>query len=199
MDLEISSGSLWYSTHYFELKIKITGAGTIDDPYLFTTKNRYPDESFEIRINNSNKYIEFIRINLKALYLKNNKNVKISNARIKVLGLGNSSKISIEKVNILKQLRLDKVQHIKIADCNIKKLYAFSGDQIYIYNSTIKTISRKSKANLIFQNEQRAQLLKSKSYQPDKHLELNIWICDQCGSAVDLFSRFCHECGYRLK
>ena len=199
MDLIISSGSPWYSTSYFEFKIEVTGAGTIDDPYLFTTKNRYPYEYYHIRIDNSSKYIEFKGISLKTLDLRNCKNVKISNIRLNRLSLLKCSKISIHNINILKELRVDKIQHLKITNSTIKKLYAFSGDQIYIYNSEIQKISRKSKAKLIFQNKESSQLPNDKTIPPNKHLESNIWICEHCASEVDLFSRFCHECGNRLK
>lgn len=181
MNIEISCGSLWTSSHYFEFKIEITGAGTIDNPYLFSTKNKYITESYEVRISDSSKYIKFSGIYLKALYLNNCKNVRISKARIHSLGLEKCSRISILNIDVLKELRLDKVNMIKVVDSKIKKLFAFSGDQILISNCEIKRISRKSKALIYRQKE-----------QP------NFWNCYHCESEIDLFSRFCHNCGTEI-
>ncbi len=82
MNIEISSGSLWNSSRYFEFKIEITGAGTIDDPYLLSTKDQFSTESYEVRISDSSKYIKFSGFSLKAVYLRQCKNVRISKARI---------------------------------------------------------------------------------------------------------------------
>ncbi len=199
MNIEISSGSLWNSSRYFEFKIEIIGAGTIEDPYLISTKNKYPSEYYEIRIYNSNEYIFFNEISLKALYLRHCRNIVISRAIINYLGLGKCSTISIQNVYIKKQLRLDKVQQIKIADSKVNKLFAFSGDQISISNCDIKRISRKSKAVIHICDEKKAPILKNYSNQPPEQLKRNFWTCNYCNSEVDMNSIFCYECGRRLK
>ncbi|MFX0043149.1 MAG: hypothetical protein ACFE8L_09570 [Candidatus Hodarchaeota archaeon] len=181
MIIQISYGSLWISSHYLEVKLEITGTGTIDDPFLFNTKNNFITESYELRVSDSRKYIKFSGIYLKGLYLNNCENVRISKARVRCLGLENCSRISILNSDITKELRLDKVNMVKVVDSNIKKLFAFSGDQILISNCEINRISRKSKA-LIYRRD----------------VNTSFWNCYDCEAEIDLFSRFCHNCGSRI-
>ncbi|MFX1489880.1 MAG: hypothetical protein ACFFBI_12070 [Promethearchaeota archaeon] len=198
MNIKISSGSS-FSNNYFEFNTKIIGAGTIDNPYLITTKNVYPYDYYEIRISNSSDYIKFEGIFLKALYLDQCKNIQISKSRLNKLELGKCSKISIKDVSIYKNLKLENVQQIKIKNCRIKKLFAFTGDQILITNCEIKRISRKSKALIYIKEKNEISCYKNISTQVRNQLKHNFWTCPYCNSELDMNSIFCYECGSRLK
>ncbi len=203
MQIKASCASNWgssvFTNSYFALELQITGTGTIDNPYLITSRNYWLNEYFQLNISNSNSYIKIKGVSLKALYLKQCENITISDANIKYLGLGNCSTISIENVKITKQLRLSSVTQIKIAECNIGKLLAFSGDQISIFNSDIKKISRKSKATFHIQAKDKKALLNRRSENLRKYITPDFWQCSHCGSEVDMYSRFCHDCGIKLK
>ena len=201
--IKASCGSNWNSSFFtqadFKLELQITGTGTIDNPYLITSGNYWFDKSLELNISNSNSYIKIKEVSLKALYLKQCENITISDVNLKYLGLGNCSTISIENVKITKQLRLSKVTQIKIVECNIGKLLAFSGDHISIFNSYIKKISKESKATFHIQAKDKKALLNRSSENVRKQLTPDFWLCSHCGSEVDMYSIFCHDCGIRLK
>lgn len=203
MLIKTSCGSNWNSSvftqSYFELELEIIGHGTIDNPYLITSRNNWLNEYFQLYISKSNSYIKIKGVTLKALYLKQCENITIADANIKYLELENCSTISIENVKITKQIRLSNVSKIKIAECNIRKLLALSGDKISISNSNIKKVSRKSKASFLIYTEDKRTLLKSRSGNLKIKVSQDSWLCSQCGAEVDMFSRFCHDCGFRLK
>lgn len=203
MQIKASCGSDWNSSLFkqtsFTLELIITGTGTIDNPHLITSGDYWIDKSFELNISNSNSYIKIKGVSLKALYLRQCENITISDVKLKYLGLGNCSTISIENVKITKHLRLSKVTQIKIVECNIGKLYAFSGDHISIFNSDIKRISKESKATFHIQAKDKKALLNRSSENVRKQITPDFWLCSQCGSEVDMYSIFCHDCGFRLK
>jgi len=200
--IKASCGSYWNSSLFtqadFKMELQITGTGTIDNPYLITSGDYWFNKSLELNISNSNSYIKIKDVSLKALYLKQCENITISDVILKYLGLGNCSTFSIENVKITKQLRLSKVTQIKIVECNIGKLFAFSGDHISIFNSDIKKISRESKATFYFQDEDKKTLLNRSSENVRKYTTPDFWQCSHCGSEVDMYSTFCHDCGFRL-
>lgn len=203
MQIKASCGSDWnfslVKQTNFTLELQITGIGTIDNPYLITSGNYWSNKSFELNISKSNSYIKIKNVSLKALYLKQCENITISNVNLKYLGLGNCSTISIENVKITKQLRLSKVTQIKIVECNIGKLFAFSGDHISIFNSDIKKISKESKATFYIQAEDKKALLNRSSENVRKYITPDFWLCSHCGSEVDMYSIFCPDCGFRLE
>ncbi len=107
--------------------------------------------------------------------------------------------ISVHNVDILKQLRLEQVHKIKFTNSKIKKLFAFSGDQILISNCNIKRISRKSEALIYVHNKNNTRNLENNSIQIPQQVKQNFLVCHSCETEVDLFSRFCHDCGSMLK
>jgi len=202
LQIKTSCGSNWNSSvftqDYFELELSFTGQGTIDNPYLITGRNNWLNEYFELYISKSNSNSIIRNLKLKALYLKQCENINIVDTNIKYVGLQNCTTISIENVTITKQLRLSDVSKIKIEECNIKKLLAFTGDQISISNSKIKKVSRKSMASFIIYNKEKRTLPEYSSENIQKKRSLDFRFCYQCGTEADSDSIFCYECGCRL-
>ncbi|NHJ19985.1 MAG: zinc ribbon domain-containing protein [Candidatus Lokiarchaeota archaeon] len=191
-------GSCGFTDPDVTLELQFSGSGTLDNPYLITTRKFWLNDLFQLDLFNSTSYLLVKGIALNALYLTNCKNITLKDVNLKYLGLENCSIISIENVNILKHLKLSKVSQIKIIECNIGKLFAYSGDHISILYSEIKKISRKSKARIYIQSKYENPLSNVKSETKKTKLNLEFWLCPQCGTEVDMFSRFCHNCGFRF-
>lgn len=185
MQIKTSCGSNWNSSvftqDYFELELSFTGQGTIDNPYLITGRNNWLNEYFELYISKSNSNSIIRNLKLKALYLKQCENINIVDTNIKYVGLQNCTTISIENVTITKQLRLSDVSKIKIEECNIKKLLAFTGDQISISNSKIKKVSRKSMASFIIYNKEKRTL---PEYSSENIQKKDLWILGSVTNVV---------------
>jgi len=185
LQIKTSCGSNWNSSvftqDYFELELSFTGQGTIDNPYLITGRNNWLNEYFELYISKSNSNSIIRNLKLKALYLKQCENINIVDTNIKYVGLQNCTTISIENVTITKQLRLSDVSKIKIEECNIKKLLAFTGDQISISNSKIKKVSRKSMASFIIYNKEKRTL---PEYSSENIQKKDLWILGSVTNVV---------------
>ncbi|MHA2008518.1 MAG: hypothetical protein ACXADW_18130 [Candidatus Hodarchaeales archaeon] len=147
MNIKVSCGSLWRWS-YFDIDIELTGCGKLKDPYIIKAKSTYDSKYFEIRISRSDKHLEIIGLNIKALYINNSKNVKITDTTVKHLGLRDSTDISIKNANITKEMRIVKCYEMKISKSQIKKLTAFSGDNLLFLDCDVNKISRKSNAKI---------------------------------------------------
>jgi hypothetical protein len=151
VNIKTSVGSYWGTWgfgYYYEVSIQLTGRGTINDPYVISTNKSMDNDYTTLNISNSSDYLNLKDFKVKALYLKDCENVIISNANVKILGLSKCNKISVQKSEIIKQLRIGKCFQLKINDSYIDKLIAFSGTEISFSNCDIKKISRKSKAEI---------------------------------------------------
>jgi hypothetical protein len=201
LHIKASYQNNWYNCHYYEINLELSGNGTIDNPYTFSIKKNYDNEHTTLNISNSKSYVELKGFNLKALYLYHCENVTIVDTSVKYLGLENCNIISIQNISINKQLRIAKSSQIKIANCEIRKVIAFSGDQIFFYNNRINKISRKSKALMYLQFEDKDIVIKNKSVLSNTKSKPNFWTCRSCGcnSELDINSVYCHECGIKLK
>ncbi len=182
-----------------EFRIQISGTGTIEDPMILVPRCYWNNNYFSLEISDSKKYIEIKKINLKSLHLSNCKNVKILDSTIKNLDLKKCSKFCVKNLDIKKLLSLSNCQEIKFSRCYIKKIFAISSKQILLSQCVLKRVARKSEAKITILDENLTQFLENKSTQSPNKVELDIWICEQCDSEIDMFSIFCPECGNRLK
>jgi hypothetical protein len=134
--------------------LDLSGSGTIDDPYLIEIIETFNEENltseYDFTLSDSIEDIKFNRIKIRALYLKNSKNITISNAKLRNLILQNCSNISIGSSIMTKRLRMSDVTQINISKCQIYNLSAISGKKILIQDSDVKHISKNSKANMQF-------------------------------------------------
>ncbi|MFX1457345.1 MAG: hypothetical protein ACFFDB_18420 [Promethearchaeota archaeon] len=198
MIIKASRYSSW-SSHYSEFILDITGTGDRTNPYLISRKNYYFDDNLELSLYNSTSYTKIYKITLKSLYIKNCENITISNISVKHLGLGHCSKITIENSKITKQLRIAKSNEINIVDSNIGKLFAFSGEQIFFSGCEIQKISRKSKAEIVLKDSIKQNRYEYNSRSKSSRVAPDFLLCKSCNSEVDLFSKFCHNCGFKLQ
>jgi hypothetical protein len=133
--------------------LELNGSDTKDDPFLITNESTYDSGDYEITFSDTHNYCIFNKINLRSLNLKNSANITISDTNVLSIELENCNNILIKNSNIEGRLQLSKVREIRISKCKVRKLFAISGDQILFSNSSIMKISRKSKANILIQEE----------------------------------------------
>jgi hypothetical protein len=152
LKIKISGGSFWGQTSYFEIEFELKGSGTIDDPFIISNNLQYYDSDLEYYIYDSNSYLKFEKIHFESLHLTRCQNVIILDAELKYLSLNRCSKVLIQNAEVKKRLTIFDSHIIKFADCNIRKMLAYSGDQILFSNSTIKRNSRKTEASLLVEH-----------------------------------------------
>lgn len=95
------------------------GDGTLENPILIETTSSLPKH---LQIRESDLYIQIKDCVLNSLILKKCQNITISKCEFHDLKLEKSSTIEISDSKFNNALGLIKSQHIRIQDCNIKKL-----------------------------------------------------------------------------